>query len=60
VFVTADRNLPNQQRLANLDLGVVVLAAGSTKLQDLRALIDELSEALRTVQPGSAVRVPSA
>jgi hypothetical protein len=36
VFLTADRNLPFQQNITRLRLGVVVLATGSTKLDDLR------------------------
>lgn len=36
IFVTADRRLPHQQALGRAQLGVIVLAAGSTKLEDLR------------------------
>jgi hypothetical protein len=36
VFVTADQNLQFQQNLAEARLGVVVLAAPSTALEDLR------------------------
>lgn len=38
VFLTADRNLPHQHTLSVLDLGVVLLTARSTKLEDLRPL----------------------
>ncbi|MCW5848843.1 MAG: hypothetical protein KIT87_02075 [Anaerolineae bacterium] len=55
VFVTADRNLPFQQNLARLSLGVIVLSARSTKLEDLRPLVDELRRALTTVQSGQVV-----
>lgn len=58
VFVSADRRLPHQQTLSNFDLGVVVLAAGSTKLEDLRPLATELREAVAAVQPGKLLHVP--
>lgn len=52
VFVTADRNMEHQQRLAGRRFGVVVIAAGGTKLEDLRSLSDELREAVARVAPG--------
>ena len=52
VFLTADRNLPFQQNIANLQIGVVVLSVRSTKLEDLRPLASIISTALHTVQPG--------
>jgi hypothetical protein len=45
-FLTADRNLPHQQTLAALQLGVVVLQVGSTKLRDLAAYAPEIQTAL--------------
>ncbi|HET6764315.1 MAG TPA: DUF5615 family PIN-like protein [Longimicrobiaceae bacterium] len=59
VFVTADRNLEHQQTLAKLDLGVVLIAAGSTKLGDLRPLAGEIASAITSVAPGHLVRVPA-
>ena len=55
VFLTADRNLPFQQNLSNFQFGVVVLAAGSTKLHDLRPLAPSISAALGAVQPGEVL-----
>lgn len=52
IFVTADRNLPHQQVLTVLKLGVVVLVARSTKLEDLRPLVPEIRKTLTTVSPG--------
>lgn len=60
VFVTADRNLPYQQTVAAFNLGVVVLVAESTKLEDLRPLAAELREAIAAVQPGHLLHVPIA
>lgn len=58
VFLTADRNLPHQQTLSALDLGFVVLATGSTKLGDLRAIASLIRTAITEVQPGRVVYVP--
>lgn len=58
VFLTADRNLPHQQTLGTLDLGFVVLSAGSTKLNDLRAITPLIRNAIADVQPGQVLFVP--
>ena len=60
VFLTADRNLPHQQTLTALDLGFVVLAAGSTKLRDLRAIAPLIRTAITEVQAGQVLYVPPA
>jgi hypothetical protein len=57
VFLTADRNLAFQQNLSKVRLGVVVLAIGSTKLDDLRAIAGRIVTALAEVQPGQLVRI---
>lgn len=59
VFITADRNLPHQQTLRTLSLGIVVLSAGSTKLEDLRLLSTAITNAISTVQPGMVIHVRS-
>ena len=56
-FVTADRNLEFQQNLAGARLGVVVLVAPSTALEDLRPLIPAALEAIGRVRPGEVIRV---
>lgn len=60
VFVTADRNLEHQQSLPTLSLGVVLLAGGSTKLDDLRRLSSSISAAISAAGPGQIVRVLAA
>ena len=56
-FLTADRNLTFQQNISRLRLGVVVLAIGSTKLDDLRPRASEIAAALDAVQPGEVLRI---
>jgi hypothetical protein len=60
VFLTADRNLPHQQTLSTVVLGVIVLVAGSTKLEDLRPLASGIREAATAVKPGQLLFVPPA
>ena len=57
VLVTADQNLQYQQNLEAAELGVVVLVARSTRLQDLEPLLPALIEAIETVGTGELKRV---
>jgi uncharacterized protein DUF5615 len=50
VFLTADRNLSYQQDVSTVDIAVVVLAARSNRLDDLRPLVSRLLEILPTVE----------
>ena len=52
VFITADQNLQYQQNLAGFEIGVVVLAAPSNRLQDLLPLLREAGEASQSARPG--------
>ena len=55
VFVTMDRQLPFQQNLAGLDLCVIILAARSNDIADLRALTPALRSAVSGAEPGQLV-----
>ena len=57
VFVTMDRQLPFQQNLAGLDLCIIILAARSNDIADLRALAPKLRSAVSTAAPGQLVTV---
>jgi hypothetical protein len=58
-FVTVDQNLPYQQNLRILEMGVVVLVARTNKLQDLQPLVPSLRKVLERLQPGELIRVTS-
>jgi predicted nuclease of predicted toxin-antitoxin system len=60
VLVTADQNLQFQQNLDTLPLSVVVLAARTNRLEDLRPLIPEMLAGLGTLQKKTLVRIGSA
>lgn len=57
VFLTGDRNLPHQQNLSKLPIGLVVLAVGSIKFADLRIHAASISEALAAVLPGQVIYI---
>lgn len=56
-LVTVDRNLQFQQNLPEAGIAVLVLRATTNRVADLRRLIPEIRELLRTVQPGHVYRV---
>lgn len=56
-FLTADQNLRYQQNLGDLPVAVIVLAARSNRMQDLRPLIPALLAALATVKPRTLVQI---
>jgi predicted nuclease of predicted toxin-antitoxin system len=51
VFITLDKDLPNQQNIAAFDVAVIVLRARTTRLIDLRELLNPLHEALQHAKP---------
>jgi hypothetical protein len=53
VFLTSDRNLSHQLNVAKFDIAVLVLIAGSNRLEDLRPLVPRILEALVTVKAGT-------
>ena len=57
VFLTADQNLQYQQNLGNLPVSVVVLAAKSNRIQDLRPLFPKLLKSLGSLPARMLVRI---
>ena len=53
VFLTMDRRLPEQQRIAQLPFAVILLLAPSNRLAHLRALVPEVLRMLPSVAAGS-------
>ena len=52
VFVTVDRNIPFQQRLADRPFATVILQARTNRLIDLLPLVPRLLAVLPEVRPG--------
>lgn len=57
VFVTADQGIEYQQNLEGARIAVVVLAARSNRLADLRPLVPRILAAIADVGPGELLRV---
>lgn len=57
VFITADRKMEYQQRLSDRRCGVIVLAAGGTKLEDLRPIADSIRDAVGSIRPGEVLHI---
>jgi hypothetical protein len=53
VFLTMDRRLPEQQRIAQLPFGVILLLAPSNRLSHLRTLVPEVLRMLPSMAAGS-------
>ncbi len=53
VFVTVDRNLSFQQNLTSVSLAVIVMAAKSDRLADLKRLVPQLLSAIESARSGS-------
>src|ERR1700709_1850961 len=58
-FVTVDQNLPHQQNLRTLGIGIIVLVARTNKLHDLHPLVPSLRKILGELQPGELIRIGS-
>jgi len=56
-FVTTDRGLPHQQKLSNIEVGIVILEAPSNRIEDFAPLMAKVTAALRTLRKGRVVRV---
>jgi predicted nuclease of predicted toxin-antitoxin system len=56
-FLTMDRRLPQQQDIARLPFGVLLIQAPSNRMRDLQPLVSLLLGALPTLRPGTVVAV---
>lgn len=56
-FLTADQNVEYQQNLDSYGIAVIVLAAPTTRIQDLEPLIPAVLSSLEASKPGEVVRV---
>jgi predicted nuclease of predicted toxin-antitoxin system len=52
VFITVDRNLYFQQNLPKLQISVLILAAHSNRLSDLKLLTEEVLKTIPTLKSG--------
>ncbi len=52
-FVTVDKSIPHQQRLAHRPFAVIVLHAKTNRLTDLLPLVPKLRAILKRLSPGT-------
>jgi hypothetical protein len=57
VFLTVDRNIPFQQRLADRPFATVILVARTNRVADLLPLVPRLLELLPLLRPGQVTNV---
>jgi hypothetical protein len=57
VLVTVDKSLPNQQRIDNRLLAVVVLRAKTNRLTDLLPHVPRLKAVLENARPGQVYEI---
>ncbi len=57
VFLTVDKNLPKQQKLAAYAIAVVVLRCATNDIADLKKLVPELMAKLPAAKKGEALVV---
>jgi predicted nuclease of predicted toxin-antitoxin system len=57
VVITVDQNMAHQQSLRGRAISLVVLAAPTTGIDDLAALLPDLFAALKVLKPGDSVRI---
>jgi len=56
-LLTVDQSVKHQQNLTGLRIGVVIMAAASNDIDDLRPLVPAVLESLDSLQPGEIKRV---
>ena len=57
VLLTVDRNIPYQQNLRGLQIGILAIVAPSNRLVDLRPLMAQVRQALLKIRAGQVMRV---
>jgi predicted nuclease of predicted toxin-antitoxin system len=57
VMVTMDSGVAYQQNRAVLPLAVIILEATSNDIDDLRPLMARLRQAVKSIKPGTVVRI---
>jgi len=59
VFITADQNLEYQQNLSRSGLAVIIVAARSNRMIDLRPLVPQIKGTIRKIKSGQVLRISS-
>lgn len=57
VFITRDREIPNQQKITAEEIPIIILYARSNSMKDLEQLVPQILEALLSIKRGEVVRI---
>ena len=57
VLITLDNNIPDQQNITPLDVGVMILVARTNSIESLRPLVPQILERLLTIRRGELVHI---
>lgn len=57
IILTADSNLRHQQNLAKIGIAAVVVIHVRNRIEDLRPLIPQITEAIATIGPGEVIEI---
>jgi len=56
-FITVDRNMPFQQNIQSLQLGIIILKARGITYEDLKPLAPQILQALRMLKAGEFIHI---
>lgn len=59
VLLTVDQGIPHQTNTAGRKLSVVLIRSRTNQIEDLLPLVDEILQALETIEPCQTVMVPA-
>jgi predicted nuclease of predicted toxin-antitoxin system len=58
ILLTVDQGIPHQQPRVARKLSIVLLRCRTNQIDDLLPLVDEIVQALETIQPSQTVTIP--
>ncbi len=59
VIVTVDQNIKHQQNITNRKIAILILCSLTNDVDDIRPLIPDALTALKLIQPGQILEVPT-
>ena len=57
VLVTMDKGIEYQQNISKYAIGIIIISANSSRLQDVQPAMLEVNQVLKDVQPGQVILV---
>jgi len=57
VLLTVDHGIPHQRRPTGRKLSIILVRSRTNQMEDLLPLVDAISQALETIQPGQTTAI---